>query len=153
MARRSYDVRWSPGPNVILAPTAAGERTDHHHTSQVIVVDSNRDPATGGVAVRRADTDILHTMLMMAIIRVPREGVASFRAYEDSLASLQAEHGATMERCVRTADGTTEVHLMRFPSHEAFAAYMDDPRRSEHRRLFSASGAAMQAFEVEDVAT
>lgn len=96
---------------------------------------------------------MLQTMLMMAIIRMPQEGVASFQAYEEGVIPVQAQHGATMERRVRTADGTIEVHLMRFPSRVAFAAYMDDPRRAEHSRLFAVSGAVMEAFEVVDVAT
>jgi hypothetical protein len=90
-------------------------------------------------------------MLMIAIVRVPTEGLASFLAYEDRVIPLQAEHGARLERRVRTADGTTEVHLVRFPSQAAIDAYMDDPRRLDHRELFEASGAVMEALFVEDV--
>ena len=90
-------------------------------------------------------------MLMTAIVRIPKEGLASFLAYEDRVIALQSEHGATLERRVRTADGTTEVHLVRFPSAAALDAYMDDPRRLEHRPLFEASGAVMEALVVDDV--
>jgi hypothetical protein len=90
-------------------------------------------------------------MLLTAIVRIPKEGIASFLAYEDQVIPLQAEHGATLERRVRTADGTTEVHLIRFPSQTALDAFMDDPRRLGHRPLFDASGAAMEALVVQDV--
>jgi len=90
-------------------------------------------------------------MLMTAILRIPKEGLESFRAYEDQVIPLQAEHGAVLERRVRTADGTTEVHLVRFPSQAAVDAYMADPRRHEHRGLFEASGAVMEALVVHDV--
>lgn len=92
-------------------------------------------------------------MLMIAVVRIPKEGVASFQAYEDSVIPLQAEHGATMQRRLRTPAGTTEVHVMSFPSQAAFAAYIDDPRRAACQRLFRASGATMDAFEVDDVPT
>jgi hypothetical protein len=90
-------------------------------------------------------------MLMTAIIRVPKDGLESFRAYEDQVIPLQADHGAVLERRVRTADGTTEVHLVRFPSQAAADAYMADERRHDHRHLFDASGAVMEVLVVDDV--
>ena len=90
-------------------------------------------------------------MLMTAIIRIPKDGLGAFLAYEDQVIPLQAEHGAVLERRVRTPDGTTEVHLVRFPSRAAVDAYMDDARRRDHRHLFDASGAAMEVLVVDDV--
>jgi len=94
---------------------------------------------------------MLQGMLMTAIVRIPKDGLESFLAYEDHVIPLQAEHGAVLERRVRTADGTTEVHLVRFPSQAAVDAYMDDSRRHDHRDLFEASGAVMEVLVVDDV--
>ena len=90
-------------------------------------------------------------MLLTAIVRIPSEGVPDYMAYEDRVLPLLAEHGATLERRLRTADGTTEVHLARFPSQAVLEAYMGDPRREEHRPLFDASGAAMEVLTMDDM--
>jgi uncharacterized protein (DUF1330 family) len=53
-------------------------------------------------------------------------------AYEDRVLALVAEHGGDVHERART-DGTggapLEIHVIEFPSDEAFAAYMGDPRR------------------------
>ena len=90
-------------------------------------------------------------MLLIAIVRIPPEGVPDYLAYEDRVLPLLAEHGATLERRLRTADGTTEIHVLRFPSPAALEAYMGDPRRDEHRPLLEASGAATEVLRMEDV--
>ena len=64
---------------------------------------------------------------------------------------MLAEHGAALERRLRTADGTTEVHVVRFPAQAALEAFMRDPRRDEHRPLLEASGATMEVLMMEDV--
>ena len=64
-------------------------------------------------------------MLLIAIVRIPPEGVPDSPAYEDRVLPLLAEHGATLERRLRTAEGTTEVHVLRFPSPAALEAYME----------------------------
>jgi uncharacterized protein (DUF1330 family) len=53
-------------------------------------------------------------------------------AYEDAVLELVAVHGGRVRARVRT-DGTDEapleVHLIEFPSDDAFDAYMNDPQR------------------------
>ena len=90
-------------------------------------------------------------MLLTAIARIPPDGVPDYLAYEDRVLPLLAEHGAALERRLRTADGTTEVHLVRFPSQAAVEAFMRDPRRDEHRPLLEASGATTDVLMMEDV--
>ena len=63
---------------------------------------------------------------------------------------LLAEHGATLERRLRTADGTTEVHVARFPSQAILDGYMADSRRDEAQSLFDASGATMEVLAMDD---
>jgi hypothetical protein len=90
-------------------------------------------------------------VLLTAIARIPVEGVPDYLAYEDRVLPLLADHGATLERRLRTTDGTTEVHILRFPSQAALEAYMGDPRRHEHRPLLEASGATTEVLSVDDV--
>lgn len=79
-----------------------------------------------------------------AIARVPPAGVAGFGAYEDAVLRLLEDHGARIERRVRTADGTTEVHLLVFPDDAALARYRADPRRTTLQSQLHASGASVE---------
>lgn len=62
-----------------------------------------------------------------------REGsVAAFEAYEHKAARLMQKYGGAVEHAVRLAPASElsgqpfEVHLVRFPSPELFAAYRSD---------------------------
>ena len=85
------------------------------------------------------------------LARVPIEGLEPFAAYEAHVLSLLAAHGGTLERRLRSADAQTELHLVSFPSGEAFVAYRDDARRREHRHLLETSGAGIELLELYDV--
>lgn len=91
-------------------------------------------------------------MTVVTVAHVPPEGVAKFQAYEQRVLSLLADHGGRLERRLRSADGLTEVHLVGFPSSEAFAGYRDDPRRKSQSHLLRDSGACTQVLELVDVA-
>ena len=52
-------------------------------------------------------------------------------AYEDRVLAHLADHGARVVSRVRARDGEPfEVQLLEFPSEDALAAFMDDPRRA-----------------------
>lgn len=91
-------------------------------------------------------------VLLALIVRIPADGVDAFRDYEDRVLPLLADHGGVLERRVRTGDGTTEIHLVRFPSEAAFDRFRLDSRRTGHAPLMAASGAAAELLRVEDVA-
>jgi uncharacterized protein (DUF1330 family) len=80
------------------------------------------------------------------LARVPAAGVAQFAAYEDAVLPLLAEHGARLDLRLRAAGGQVEVHLVRFPSEAALAAYRADPRRAALADTLAASGAATDLF-------
>ena len=84
-------------------------------------------------------------------MRIPAHGVDAFRRYESLVLPLLARHAGTLERRLRTADGLTEVHVLSFPSRDAFDAYMRDPDRPRHLALKDASGASAELLEVIDV--
>jgi Fe-S cluster biogenesis protein NfuA len=91
-------------------------------------------------------------LLLVVVARVPAEGVAEFEAYEGRVLPLLAEHGGSLERRLRSADGTAEVHVISFSSAGAFAAYVADARRAEHAPLLARSGASVEVLEVQEVA-
>jgi hypothetical protein len=84
------------------------------------------------------------------IARIPAEGVSAFEHYEASVLPLLAEHGGVLERRRRTADGTTEIHDLRFSSQAGLDAYRSDPRREAARPMLEASRAVTELLEVEE---
>lgn len=88
---------------------------------------------------------------IVVVARLAAAGRTDFLAYEDAVLPLLGRHGGVLERRVRADDGLTEVHLVSFPSPEAFAAYRTDPDRVAQQHLLERSGAAMEVLEVSDV--
>ena len=72
---------------------------------------------------------------VVAVIDVPAEAVALFQRYEDLVLPLLAAHDGTLDRRLRTPDGTTEVHVLSFPSEAAYRGYLADPRRAQYRSV------------------
>ena len=64
--------------------------------------------------------------------------------------ALLPGHGGRLTRRLRSADRLVEVHLVEFPSTEAFASYRDDPRRTALAELLRASGAKIELLELYD---
>ena len=86
------------------------------------------------------------------ILRVPLDGVAPFMAYEHAVLPILADHGGVLERRLRSEGGTTEIHLIWFPSAAHFDAYRADLRRTEQAELLTQSGATSEIVRVEDAA-
>jgi uncharacterized protein (DUF1330 family) len=79
-------------------------------------------------------------MTLIVILTVRPEALDTFRAFEQQAARLMARHGGAIERVVVLARAAPdappdlppdaphrEVHLVTFPSAEAYAAYRADP--------------------------
>ena len=82
----------------------------------------------------------MRQVVVLAILTVRKAALESFRAYERHAATVMAAHGGRIERSVVvTADtppGTLkEIHLLAFPSEQAFRDYRSDSRLSEQRHL------------------
>ncbi|OKK02517.1 acetyltransferase [Streptomyces sp. CB03234] len=65
----------------------------------------------------------------------PADAVEDALAYEDKALALLPRHGGRLERRLRTADGLSEVHLLTFPSKDAYRAYLADPERTPDGRI------------------
>ncbi len=91
------------------------------------------------------------SLTYVLLARIPVAGVDAFQRYETAVLPILAEHGAVLERRLRSLDGGTEVHIVRFPSAAAFAGYREDPQRVEQQWLLAASGAELELHELRDV--
>jgi uncharacterized protein (DUF1330 family) len=69
----------------------------------------------------------------LCVLLWSRPGAAdALVAYEDKVLALVADHGGRVRERARTDgadDGPLEIHLIDFPSDDAFDAYISDPRR------------------------
>jgi hypothetical protein len=87
----------------------------------------------------------------MLIARIPAEGVADFRAYEDAVLPLLPEFNGCLERRLRNPDGTIEMHVVSFASDADFQNYRNDPRRTAHASLLEKSSAKLESLPMADV--
>lgn len=85
------------------------------------------------------------------IARVPAAGVEAFARYEAGVLPLLGEHGGVLERRLRTADSTAEIHVVRFPDSAALDRYRADPRRGALQPELAASGAVVELLAVTSV--
>lgn len=90
-------------------------------------------------------------ILLVAIVRIPPEGVAAFRKYEDHVLPLLSEFGGQLERRLRNIDGTLEVHLVSFLSRELFEGYKADPRRTKWAPVLENSMASIKLLQLCEV--
>ncbi|WP_210250914.1 hypothetical protein [Bradyrhizobium cytisi] len=85
------------------------------------------------------------------IARIPAEGVADFRAYEDAVLPLLPEFNGRLERRLRNADGTMEMHIVSFASEADFQNYRNDPRRTAQVWLLEKSSAKLELAPMANV--
>ena len=85
------------------------------------------------------------------IARIPAEGIADFRAYEDAVLPLLREFNGRLERRLRNQDGTVEMHIVSFASDADFQNYRNDPRRTAQASLLKKSSAILERLPMTNV--
>lgn len=90
-------------------------------------------------------------LTLVLTARIPAAGVADFQAYEAAVLPLLAGYGGTLERRLRNADGTFEVHVVRFASSEGLERFRADPWRTAAHPMLARSGATVEVSTVADV--
>jgi hypothetical protein len=90
-------------------------------------------------------------LTLVLIARIPAEGVADFCAYEAAVLPLLPEFGGRLERRLRNADGTVEMHIVSFASEADFQNYRNDPRRTAQAGLLKKSSATQEVLPMTDV--
>ncbi|MBX3120533.1 MAG: hypothetical protein KF784_15850 [Fimbriimonadaceae bacterium] len=90
---------------------------------------------------------------LLAIFQLNPDGLQLFDQHEDAVLPLLQEHGGELQRRVRSLDDTVEVHLVWFPSEQAFEAFRDDPRRTKVLPLMQMSKVEASIHPVREVPT
>jgi len=88
---------------------------------------------------------------IVLIARIPSEGIADFRAYEDAVLPLLPEYNGRLERRLRNQDGTVEMHIVSFASNADFQNYRNDPRRTAQASLLEKSSAILERLLMTNV--
>jgi uncharacterized protein (DUF1330 family) len=91
-------------------------------------------------------------MQILVTIDLVKADLALFEAYQTKALDLLPRHGAELVLRVRSLDGLSETHLMRFPDAAAFEAYRYDPERIAEAEAWTLCRARAAFTEVADVA-
>jgi hypothetical protein len=89
-------------------------------------------------------------MTFVLIARIPAAGVDLFQEYEAGVLPLLALHRGQLERRLRNADGTAEIHLVSFASADDFEGFRADPRRAALAPILAQSGAVTELLSMAD---
>jgi antibiotic biosynthesis monooxygenase (ABM) superfamily enzyme len=94
-------------------------------------------------------------MMIVAILKVRQGFAEQFCEYERRVAAIMRKYRGDIERTVvvptaEDADTFQEIHLIRFPSEDAFTAYQADPERSVLEPRRQAAIVETQIFVGED---
>jgi hypothetical protein len=95
--------------------------------------------------------DQISLVTVVLIARIPAEGIADFRAYEDAVLPLLPEFNGRLERRLRNQDGTVEMHIVSFASDADFQNYRNDPRRTAQASLLKKSSAILERLPMTNV--
>jgi hypothetical protein len=95
--------------------------------------------------------DQTNLVTRVLIARIPAEGIADFRAYEDAVLPLLPEYNGRLERRLRNQDGTIEMHIVSFASEADFQNYRNDPRRTAQAGLLKKSSAMLESLPMTNV--
>jgi antibiotic biosynthesis monooxygenase (ABM) superfamily enzyme len=95
--------------------------------------------------------DQANPVTVVLIARIPAEGLADFRAYEDAVLPLLPEFNGRLERRLRNQDGTVEMHIVSFASDADFQNYRNDPRRTAQAPLLEKSSAMLERLPMTNV--
>ncbi|MCM0674223.1 GNAT family N-acetyltransferase [Micromonospora phytophila] len=109
-----------------------GGHVDHHFFKSLVT-----DPAA---AVR-----------VVALVELAADAVEAGQRYEDTVLDLLGRHGGRVERRLRTGDGRTEVHLLRFDSRAGWEAFRADPERAALRASLGDGTPTGRVLEVHEV--
>ncbi|RKN43574.1 hypothetical protein [Micromonospora endolithica] len=88
---------------------------------------------------------------LVALVEMAAAAVEAGRRYEDTVLALLGRHGGQLERRVRTGDGHTEVHLIRFDSRRGYRSFLADPERVALRATLGDAAPTTRVLEVHDV--
>lgn len=93
-------------------------------------------------------TDPADAVRVVALVELPE--VEAGRRYEDTVLGLLGRHGGRLERRLRTGDGHTEVHVIRFDTRDGYDALLADPERVALRAALGDAAPTARVLEVHE---
>ncbi|MFK7995983.1 MAG: hypothetical protein AB8B87_17735 [Granulosicoccus sp.] len=87
-------------------------------------------------------------MRKLVVIDLSSANTALFEAYERKVIPLLQKYGGRLELGVRSADGSTETHLIDFPDATQFEAFLSDPIRTSLKDEWEMSGVTSTISDV-----
>ncbi|MDZ5441800.1 GNAT family N-acetyltransferase [Micromonospora sp. 4G57] len=109
-----------------------GGHVDHHFWKSL-----GHDPAA---AVR-----------LVALVEFGTDAVEAGQRYEDTVLALLGRHDGRLERRLRTGDGRSEVHVIRFATRAGYGSFLADPERAALRAVLGDAAPVTRVLEVRDV--
>ncbi|MBM0226998.1 MULTISPECIES: GNAT family N-acetyltransferase [Micromonospora] len=109
-----------------------GGHVDHHFWKSLV-----HDPAA---AVR-----------LVALVEFGADAVEAGQRYEDTVLALLGRHDGRLERRLRTVDGRSEVHVIRFATRAGYGSFLADPERAAQRAVLGDAAPVTRVLEVRDV--
>ncbi|MBQ1049876.1 GNAT family N-acetyltransferase [Micromonospora sp. C51] len=96
-------------------------------------------------------TDPAAAVRLVALVELPDGAVEAGQRYEDTVLALLPRHGGRLERRLRTGDGRTEVHVIRFDTRAGYEAFLADPERTALRATLGDAAPHTRVLEVHEV--
>ncbi|GIJ32416.1 GNAT family N-acetyltransferase [Micromonospora sediminimaris] len=96
-------------------------------------------------------TDPAAAVRLVALVELPDGAVEAGQRYEDTVLALLPRHGGRLERRLRTGDGRTEVHVIRFDTRAGYEAFLADPERTALRATLGEAAPRTRVLEVHEV--
>jgi len=90
-------------------------------------------------------------LTLVAIVDMADGHADTGRRYEDRVLALLGRHGGVIDWRLRGTDGTSEVHLIRFPSRAGYESFIVDPERMAYRAALGETAPTTRVIEVESV--
>jgi hypothetical protein len=90
-------------------------------------------------------------LLLVAIVQMAAGHAEEGQTYEDFVLARLGQHDGVLERRTRTADGGTEVHLIRFSGRAGYESFLADPERAAYRDRLGVAAPTTKVLEVRDV--
>ncbi|SCG64995.1 DUF1330 domain-containing protein [Micromonospora coxensis] len=90
-------------------------------------------------------------LLLVALVEFSLDDPEASRRYEDAALALLGRHGGRVERRLRSTDGWTEVHVLRFDSRAGWEAFQADPQRRALRAALGDAAPTARVIEMREV--
>ncbi len=90
-------------------------------------------------------------LTLVALVEYSATAVEAGQRYEDAVLALLPRHGGRVERRLRTGDGRSEVHVIRFDTRAGYVAFLADPERTDLRHALGEAAPNTRVLEVQEV--